>query len=245
MITWMVTRPALAMTFPGTMLPRLGQPLGGEMLLSSKAVALLAADPRVIERSDWGIDTLLTYATAVMGLPFYEHHVASGKRHALYGSLDEIRTMVVECLDAVRTLQGRPPPTTGFASDQPAPVPDDLKQTVAYDVESSTALLGQGWSEEEADLARALPGGEEVLQNRHRPWYEFMDAALWGEVLRALLVRFRLGDPSWESLAFRLWLIRVLAYTTNQARHGYDAAMAYLESTIRDYEAGSDQHGRS
>jgi hypothetical protein len=52
-----------------------------------------------------------------------------------------------------------------------------------------------------------------------------------------LLDGFALGDPAWESLAFRLWLTRVLAYTTNQAREGFAAAMTYLESTIRRYEA--------
>jgi hypothetical protein len=45
-----------------------------------------------------------------------------------------------------------------------------------------------------------------------------------------------MGDPAWESLAFRLWLTRVLAYTTDQARSGYEAAMDYLESTILEYE---------
>jgi hypothetical protein len=123
-------------------------------------------------------------------------------------------------------------------------VPDDLKRTVAYDLERSTALLGNGWSDGEAALATTLPGGAQVLRNRHEPWYDFMDATLWGEVLQALLDRFRLGDPAWESLAFRLWLIRVLAYTTNQAREGYDSAMAYLETTIRDYETSSDHHAR-
>ena len=63
MITWMVTRPGLAMLFPGTLLPRLGQPLGGEMLLTAEAVRRLASDPLVTARSDWGIDTMITYAT--------------------------------------------------------------------------------------------------------------------------------------------------------------------------------------
>jgi mannosylglycerate synthase len=236
MITWMVTRPALAMTFPGTILPRLGQPLGGEMLLGAEAVRILAADDRVRERSDWGIDTVLSYATTTMGLPFHEHHIADGKRHALYGSLDEIRVMLVECLDAVRSLQGLAPPTIDLDTDPPDEVPPDLKQTVGYDIEKTIGLLTSDWSSDEADLASTLPAGGEVLRNREEPFYEFMDATLWGAVLRDLLQRFRLGDPTWESLAFRLWLIRVLSYTTNQAQLGYDAAIAYLEQTIREYE---------
>jgi hypothetical protein len=63
-----------------------------------------------------------------------------------------------------------------------------------------------------------------------------MDAGLWYEVHGFLLDHFRLGDPVWESLAFRLWLTRVLSYTTNQARSGFDEAIAYLESTIARYE---------
>ncbi|MCI0543674.1 MAG: hypothetical protein L0Z49_04400 [Actinobacteria bacterium] len=243
MITWMVTRPALAISFPGTILPRLGQPLGGEMLLTGEAVRRLAADPRVVERSDWGIDTMLTYATVAMGLPFWEHHIADGKRHALYGSLDEIRVMVVECLDAVRSLRGLPAPTTALRSDPPAPIPEDLKRTVAYDLERTTALLTTGWTAAEAELAATLPMADLVMRNRERPFYEFLDAETWGVMLGDLLDRFVLGDPVWESLAFRLWLMRVLAYTTDQARLGYDAAIAYLESTIRDYESGADHHG--
>ena len=90
MITWMITRPALARLFPGTFLPRLDQPLGGEVLLTGQAVESLAGSELVRTRSDWGIDTLLTYATSVMDLGLFEHHVADGKRHALYGSLDEL-----------------------------------------------------------------------------------------------------------------------------------------------------------
>jgi hypothetical protein len=63
-----------------------------------------------------------------------------------------------------------------------------------------------------------------------------MDAGLWFQAHGFLIERFVLGDPAWESLAFRLWLTRVLAYTENQAQTGYDRAMEYLESTISDYE---------
>ncbi|HEU5111778.1 MAG TPA: hypothetical protein VFU96_00595, partial [Acidimicrobiia bacterium] len=74
MITWMITRPALARLFPGTLLPRLDQPLGGEVLLTGRAVEALAGSDLVRERSDWGIDTVLTYATSIMDLGVYEHH---------------------------------------------------------------------------------------------------------------------------------------------------------------------------
>ncbi len=241
MITWMITRPALARLFPGTFLPRLDQPLGGEVLLTRRAVETLADSDLVRSRSDWGIDTVLTYATSVMDLGFYEHHVADGKRHALYGSLDELREMLIECLDAAASLSGRPGPGPGarHATDPPAPVPEDLKQIVAYDVEGTIRLLEAGWSPDEVHLAKSLP--EDLfgllLDNPTRPRFELMDADLWHVAHGFLMEGFALGDPAWESLAFRLWLARVLSYTTNQAREGFDAALAYLESTIRRYEA--------
>ncbi|MGH8949088.1 MAG: mannosylglycerate synthase domain-containing protein, partial [Acidimicrobiia bacterium] len=189
----------------------------------------------------WGIDTVLTYATAVMDLGLYEHHVADGKRHALYGSLDELREMLIECLDAAASLSGRPGPgpNARHDTDPPAPVPEDLKEIVAYDVGGTVRLLEQGWSEEEIRLAGSLPKDLSGLlfEDPIRPSLELMDADRWYVAHGYLLEGFALGDPAWESLAFRLWLTRVLAYTTNQARKGFDTAMTYLESTIRRYEA--------
>ena len=245
MITWMITRPGFALLFPGTLLPRLNQPLGGELLLTRAALESVAASELVRARSDWGIDTVITFATSVLGAGLYEHHVADGKRHTLYGSLDELRPMVVECLDAMARLTGRegPRPQTRHGSDPPAPVPADLKRTVAYDLTSTLPLLAAGWGDEEAGLANQLPerAREGLLANLERPDFSFMDAGTWLEVLRFILDGFRLGDRAWESLAFRLWLIRVLSYTTEQAQTGYDSAIAYLEETIRDYERLADQ----
>src|SRR5690606_35572259 len=104
MVTWMVTRPGLAMLFLGPLLPRLGQPLRGELLITGEIARRLAADPLVTARSDWGVDTGVTSATSAMGLPLYEHDVSSGKRHALDGSLATLRTVARACLAAV------PPP---------------------------------------------------------------------------------------------------------------------------------------
>jgi mannosylglycerate synthase len=240
MITWMITRPALARLFPGTFLPRLDQPLGGEVLLTGRAVESLAKSELVRNRSDWGIDTVLTYATSVMDLGLYEHHVADGKRHTLYGSLDELREMLIECLDAAASLSGRPGPENGarHGTDPPSPVPEDLKQIVAYDVAGTVPLLEAGWSEEEIRLVERLPADlfGFLLDDPARPRFELMDADRWYVALGFLLDGFALEDPAWESLAFRLWLTRVLAYTTDQAGKGFDAAMAYLESTILHYE---------
>lgn len=243
MITWMITRPGLAIEFPETFLPRLNQPLGGELLLTRPALEALADSPTVGDRSDWGIDTLITYETSVLESGVYEHHVPDGKRHTLYGSLDDIRTMSLECLDAVASLHGRPAPgpEVPHGSDRPTPAPPDLKRTVAYDIEGSLRLLTSGWTPAEAELASGLPDAVEVpfLENRVRPNFAFMDADLWFAALGYLIDNFRLGDSAWESLAFRLWLSRVLAYTTGQALSGYSQAMRYLESTIGDYEKTS------
>lgn len=240
MITWMVTRPALAMIFPGTILPRLGQPLGGEVLISGDVARALAGDGFVRSRSDWGIDTVITHASAALGAPMYEHNVPTGKRHALYGSLDEIRDMLLECLDAASSLIGKRAPSSDaiFRSDPPSPVPEDLKSIVGYDVDGTTTLLLAGWSEEESELTRQLPDdiSSQVLRNRTAPNYEFMDSSAWEVTLSWLLRSFRLGDPVWESLAFRLWLMRVLSYTAIEVPNGYDEAISYLEESVRRYE---------
>lgn len=238
MITWFVTRPALARLFPGTFLPRINQPLGGELLITAPVLEALAGSELVVRRSDWGIDTVLTYATSVMGLGLHEHHVADGKRHALYGSLDELREMMLECLDAAASLAGLPGPGPGarHGSDLPTEVPSDLKQTVAYDVEGTTRLAEAPWSARERDLASGLPSGVVGALESGVDGFSWMDALVWFEVHGFLLDNFVLGDPDWESLAFRLWLARVLAYTGDQALTGYDDAMGYLEETITRYE---------
>jgi mannosylglycerate synthase len=228
MITWMVTRPGLALLFPGTLLPQLGQPLGGELLMSGEVVAALANDPFVVARSDWGIDTVMTHATATLDGRVYEHNVVDGKRHALYGSLTEIRDMVLECLDAVASLRGRRPPSADFAADPPAPVPPDLKETVAYDMDATRSAISEPPIPEESVILEDLgldPNG--LLE---------MDGRLWREVFPTLIDRFRLDDPGWRSAVFRLWVERVIHYTTNRVPQGYDAAMEYLEKTIREFE---------
>jgi mannosylglycerate synthase len=245
MITWMITRPGFALLFPGSFLPRLNQPLGGELLLSRGALESLAGSELVRSRSDWGIDTVITFVTSTLGVGLYEHLVADGKRHTLYGSLDELRAMVVECLDALVQLAGLvgPGADAPHGSDRPASVPEDLKLTVAYDLSSTVPLLTSGWTHDEATLAAELPPEVKngLLANIEQPNFAFMDAANWLEGLRFLLSNFRLGDRAWESLAFRLWLARVLSYTTDQAQGGYDGAIEYLESTIREYELSGDQ----
>lgn len=230
MITWMITRPGLATLFPGTFLPRLGQPLGGELLLSGSAVEALAADPFVVARSDWGIDTVLTHATALLGLGVYEHNAPDGKRHALYGSLTDIRDMILECLDAVASLRQRPAPDPDnhFEADPPTPVPADLKETTAYDINATRRSIAGPTSSRQRVLMRSLG------LNPDRP--SELGSDRWLGVFPRMLDRFILEDLDWRSVAFRLWVERVISYTTTHVPQGYDHAMSHLEQTISRFE---------
>jgi mannosylglycerate synthase len=226
MITWMVTRPGLALLFPGTLLPRLGQPLGGEFLMTGEVIEALARDRFVAGRSDWGIDTILTHATSTLGVGVYEHNARDGKRHALYGALTDIREMVIECLDAVASLRGRGQPDSTFESDPPAPVPDDLTQTVAYDLAATRAAIADPPDPAEAAILDVLG----VIEP------DEIDGRRWLEIFPALLANFRLEEPAWRSAVFRLWVERVIHYTTHQVPLGYEAAISYLEGTITEFE---------
>jgi mannosylglycerate synthase len=234
MITWMVTRPGLALRFPGTLLPRLGQPLGGEFLLSAPAVEALTGDPRVRARSDWGIDTVITHATACLDLGLFEHNAPDGKRHALYESLTDIRDMVLECLDAVRSLDGAPPERSSFDADPPSPVPADLKETVAYDVSKTRESIAEEVGPGEREILTSLDVDPDAPNE--------MDAERWRETLPALFEGFDLHDAAWRSAAFRLWVERVIHYTVHQVPLGYDSAISHLEASIEEFErAGSGE----
>jgi len=226
MITWMVTRPGLGLLFPGTLLPRLGQPLGGELLMTGEVIEALAQDRFVVDRSDWGIDTIITHATSTLGVDVYEHNARDGKRHALYGALTDIKEMTIECLDAVASLRGRRQPDSTFESDPPAPVPHDLKQTVAYDLAATRAAVADPPDPAEAAILETLGVVEPVEIDRRR----------WLEIFPALLANFRFEEPVWHSAAFRLWVARVIHYTTHQVPLGYDAAISYLEGTVTEFE---------
>ncbi len=236
MITWFITRPGLATLFPGTLLPRLGQPLGGEFMVTGPALTALAGSPAVAARSDWGIDTLITYETASLGLGLFEHQVADGKRHALYGSLDELRDMAVECLDAICSLETRPPPpATVHEVDPDSPVPDDLKRMVGYDVAATEELIRRSPpSPSEQQLAAELPIPLDEAAS---------DADAWGVTISHLISEFDLAEPAWRSLAFRLWVSRTLSYSRDVVPQGYDRAMTYLEESIAGYELAAQPAG--
>lgn len=235
MITWMITRPGLALLFGGTILPRLGQPLGGEILLTTPALEALAGDVGVVTRSDWGIDTLITHRTSTTDLGIYEHNAPDGKRHALYGSLTDIRDMALECLDAVASLRNASRPTSEFESDPATPVPDDLKRVVGYDTTATRHAIS----------APPTNAERKVLDQLGCSGDTDIDGDAWHTLFPSLLKEFDLSDPGWRDAAFRLWVRRVLHYTETVVPGGYDQAMTYLEGTIRRFEGASDDHPAS
>jgi mannosylglycerate synthase len=237
MITWMITRPGFALTHPDSLLWKIRQPLGGELLIARRVAEGMADDPLVTARSDWGIDTVLTYATAASGHPIYEHYVADGKQHALYGSLDEIRQMVVECFEALADLARLPSPAPGEHIVEPeTPATEAVATKVGYDVESTLALLTAPWAPDEVAATAELPDSisESLLANLARPTFAFMTAEAWRQTLESLLAKYR-PETGWRGVLFRLWVARVLAYSTTDALGGHTRAMRTLEDMVASY----------
>lgn len=241
MVTWFITKPMLAIRFPGTLLPRIGQPLGGELLLTGKSVDALATNPAIAARSDWGIDTVLTHGVVAAGLALFEHYVAAGKQHALYGSLDELKTMAVECFDAVNALPAIPPPPVRHGRDPDGPVPAEMREQRAYSVERTLGLLEAPPTSGEEEAATSLgPRVREAyagLLDDSR--VEMLDAEVWYEFLTTASAGFSLDDPGWRDLLFRMWIGRVVHYTLEITGRGYEEAMSYLAGTVDSYEQRS------
>lgn len=242
MITWMITRPLFALGHPDSALWRIRQPLGGELLLTRPVVEKLVSDELVAGWSDWGIDTILTYATVATGQPVFEHYVASGKQHALYGSLADLRVMLHECFEAAVAIAGLPaPPPVEHRVEPAAPAPPAITHKVGYEVEATLRLLTSPWSPAEEEAASHLPRqlSEPLLANRAGPpTFSFLDAACWHTALVRLLDRYR-PEPGWRDLLFRLWVARVLAYTTTDALAGHARAMEKLEEAVAVYAGRS------
>ncbi len=246
MITSMITRPGFALTHPRSILWQIHQPLGGEFLIRRDVAQTLWEDRMVRQWSDWGIDTVLTFAMASTGLPIYEHYVAAGKQHALYGSLEDLREMVVECFEAVLHLAGLPSPDPVDHQVEPGSRPPaEITETVAFDPEATLHALATPWSGAEVRAAAALPDSiaTPLRANVARPSFSFLDAERWYRVLEALLERYQPNQPGWAGVLFRLWTARVLAYTTSTALAGHERAMLMLDRTVEDYarRAGNRQ----
>jgi mannosylglycerate synthase len=238
MITWMITRTGFALLWPRTELPWIEQPLGGELLFTRPVVEALVADDRVQAQSDWGIDTLYTFATVQSGFSVYETYVPQGKAHALYGGLTDLKTMLVECFAAMQALRGETVSESVIHRvEATASVPSSITEKIGYDIEATLRMPGRGWTDRQVELLSVLPENlrSGVLENRSSATFSFMNEEAWAAVYSTLLDSFVPGDEGWEELLFKLWVIRVLNYTTARALRGYDHSQQYLRSMIGGY----------
>ena len=238
MITWMITRTGFALLWPRSALPWIEQPLGGELLLTRAAAERLLSDPRVRRQSDWGIDTLYTFSMVAHGLPIYEIYIDAGKLHKLYGALTDLKTMLIECFSAVQGLKDEDVPAgTVHHFEYPGPVRQEVKERVGYDFERTLWLLREKWTDRQVELLGLFPRPvrEGMLACREYPRFSFMDEDAWAETYLVLLERFDPADADWKELLFKLWIARVLQYTTAVALRGYDHALHYLHRMVARY----------
>lgn len=240
MITWMITRTGFAMLWPRTELPWIEQPLGGELLFTRPVVEELLADEAVMAQSNWGIDTLYTFATVRAGFSVFETYVRQGKMHKLYGRLTDLKTMLVECFAAIQELRGTPlVGETLHRIEYPDIVPEAIAEKIGYDIEESILLLPLNWTDGQEELLELFPVPirDGMLAARRYPRFTFMDELAWHDTFCVLLNHFVHGDPDWEELLFRLWVVRVLNYTVSHALRGYGHALRYLHRMVNDYRA--------
>lgn len=236
MVTWFITRVGFARLWPRSSLPHLSQPLGGELLLTRAAARVLLNDARVTARSDWGVDTLYTFALAQAGVRVLEVWAEEGKAHALYGRLADLRTMVVECFDAVQSLKGERVREDGLHATLGAgEVSREIRESLGFDVGASMGVLKEGWTARQKKLCRTLLPegvGEEMVKNVKWPNFGFMSEEVWVEVYGVLLDQFEVGDEDWKEILFKAWVARVLNHTLENCTRGYERATVSLQCYV-------------
>ncbi len=238
MITWMITRTGFAILWPDSPLPSIEQPLGGELLFTRRVIEHLLAEPRVQAQSDWGIDTLYTHTTVREGFSVFETYVPQGKVHKLYGSLTDLQTMLIDCFAALQSLRELSVPIELAHQVEPkSEVPATVKAKVAYDVEATIQLLAPAWTPRQEDQLTLFPKTVHrgMLATPTYPQFAFMDDQAWFETYLVLLDNFVRGDPDWEGLLFKVWIVRVLEYTMSHALRGYDHALGHLGEMVDQY----------
>jgi mannosylglycerate synthase len=243
MVTWMITKTGFAILWPHTELPFIEQPLGGELLLTREVAASLYDDRRVIRQSDWGIDTAYTWLTVANEFGLYETYVPAGKVHKLYNTLADLKDMTIECFTAIQMLKDEKIESAKMPHriERSGPVPSRIKEKIAYSLEESLHLLVDGWTERQLAFLDHFP--KEVRDGMKRclqePCFGFMDSKQWYETYKVLLTHFRPQDNDWRELLFKLWIARVLNYTTKIAICGYDYALFYLYRMVEEFVRAS------
>ncbi len=248
MVTWMITKTGFAILWPDTELPFIEQPLGGELMMNREVAEALIGDEAVLARSDWGIDTAYTWTMAKGKFSMFETYVPAGKLHKLYGALSDLKDMALECFHTIQALKQERIETRGMVHriERPGPVPEAVKEKTAYDLEGSLKLLMSDWTEGQKELLNRFPEDvrEGMKECPRRPRFKFMDDATWFETYGILLEEFDFTDEDWRELLFKLWLARVLNYTSSIALRGYDYALHHLYRMIEGF-ARTAKRGRA
>ena len=229
-VTWQVTKVGFALLWPQSTLPWIQQPLGGELCFSRHVVETLISDKRVLNQSDWGIDTLYTFVCAQNGFSLLEVYVPQGKVHALYGGLRDLKKMLCECFSAIQSLKNEDMKQMQLKKHHIVPagtVPTSITQKIGYDIESSLKLLCENWSERQKDLITKFDDNihNGLLSASDWPEWRFMDENAWISAYQVLLEEFDLEDEDWREILFKLWVTRVLNYTMRHVTRGYDCAL--------------------
>lgn len=238
LISWFITRTGFALIWPKSVLPRIQQPLAGEFLFQRRAAEALYEDPRVLARSDWGVDTVYTFVAAQRGFPTFETYERRGKQHRGTPSLYDLRHMVVESFASLQELRHEQLPGDVMHRAEAADtVPDAIREQAAFDVESTIELLQERWTPRQIDLLDLFPATvrEGMAKNRERPRFTFMSEDYWAASYEVLLEHFDETDQDWAELLFKLWAARVLNYTTLVALRGFYYSQRYLRDMLERY----------
>lgn len=236
MITWMITRPGFGLLWPKSTLSQVEQPLAGEIALSRDAVEVLARDPVVKAQSDWGIDAVLAQRGFAHGLGLYECFAPEGKEHQLYSTLADLKTMLLESLQALQRLRSSSfPKAVRHEREQASrPVASVIDQ-VAYDRAATERLLERPWHPDaerilnqhfEAGLVRTVLAWERHVSVGP------LDPRSWLGTLKTLLDYFQMDSAAWREIAFRLWAGRVLHHTEAISTLDYWEAMSLLAEQV-------------
>jgi mannosylglycerate synthase len=116
-------------------------------------------------------------------------------------------------------------------------VPGLITQKIGFDFEGTLGLLKLDWTDKQEELLQHFPTKvkNHMLKNKTASNFSFMDEITWMDSYLVLLEHFKKGDSDWEELLFKLWILRVLNYTTTVALRGYDFSQRYLHEMVHRY----------